>query len=108
MLTKLDITRRVIIRRFQRRRRFALTALAIGLLGGLLLGWVVRPDPSVDPEAKWISVHVEIVVFFVLAAAFVAFTLFKCPNCQRAPWSGDTFSLNPKRCRACKVRLRDD
>lgn len=105
---KTDLTRRILIRRFRRRRLVALGAIVVGLAGGLFLAWLIRPAAHYDPEAKWTSVHFEIVIFFLLVAAFVVFTTFRCPNCQKLPWGQDGFSLNPKRCGACKVRLQDE
>jgi peptidoglycan biosynthesis protein MviN/MurJ (putative lipid II flippase) len=105
---KADLTRRIIIRRFRRRRLLAIGAVVVGLVGGLLLAWLIRPEAHYDPEAKWTSVHFEIVIFFLVAAAFVAFTTFRCPNCQKLPWGRGGVSLNPKRCGACKVRLEEE
>ncbi len=108
MAIKLEITKRVIIRRFQRRRRIALTALVLGLLAGLLFRYGLPSDARGTFTDPWTTVQVEAAIFFILVSVLVAVLVFKCPNCQKAPWSGGTFSVSPKRCGACKVQLRDE
>ena len=99
---RLGAQERLLIRKF-RRRRWVAAVSTLFAFGGMLLA--VQPPIAVVQRLP--SLHPAVPsTMLVLIGTALAGWMFRCPNCGRPPWTNDGFALNPRRCGACKTRLR--
>jgi len=97
---------RVIITRFRKRQAMVLAAVVVFLALLVYHMWKISLAPL---QAPWeMSVRDRLTICFMafLVTLFIAYTTYRCPNCNSRPigkyWPG----LNPTRCPSCKIGFR--
>lgn len=102
----LDISERMLIRKFQRRRYTAAFALLVSIVGIVLLARPLLMALNGAPFNRALMVMIGQSCAVIGFGLLWALAVYKCTNCHGRPYKHDGFSWNPRRCGACKMRLR--
>lgn len=97
---------RVIIARFRKRQTIVLAA---GVASLTLLAYHMWKIYLAPPQAPWeMSVPDRLTICFMafLATLIIAYTTYRCPNCNSRPIGKHWIGLNPTRCPSCKIGFR--
>lgn len=106
MAIQQGIYSRIIIARFRKRQAIVLAAGSFSLA---LLGYHLWQIYLAPPQTAWgMSVRDRLTVCLMafLATFVIAYTVYRCPNCNCRPVGKHWLGLNPSRCPSCKIGFR--
>jgi len=100
-----DIYKRVMITRFHKRQAVVFATLVLSFF--LVVYQIAAIYWAAPSPSSSISIRDRVTICFMalLTAIIVAYTTYRCPNCNSRPLGKHWPGFNPRRCPSCKVGL---